>query len=135
MIGMASDAETQVELEETSSNMGDDTTADVSRDLVQALQPAIRVRADGVTLPIVDTVAMDDAPRIVAPPPGVLSLEQYAWLYASQLAGESDLARALDEAGLTPAQYAAWRAHWESRLMHNDVERTRWFALVAKLQT
>ena len=130
MMRMASDAETQVELDDPD---GTDTTADISRDVVQAMP--VRVRADGVTLPIVDTVAMDDAPRVVAPPPGALSLEQYAWLYASQLAGASDLARALGEAGLTPAQFAAWRVHWESRLMHNDVERTRWFALVAKLQT
>ncbi len=89
----------------------------------------------GATLPIVDTLAYDERSVPIAPAPaGLLSLEQYAWLYARQLSGPSELTAALGELSITQAQYADWRTHWESRLMHNPDERSRWFALVAKLR-
>ena len=103
------------------------------------ISPQIRV-SEGQTVPmpagVKDTVATDTAtPWIAAPPDGApLSLEQYAYLYAAQLTSKEALAEALAATSLDEARYAAWQAHWESRMMHEHDDRTRFFALVAKLR-
>lgn len=152
MIGN-SDGDTQVELEDGEdrtepledapledaplgdASVGDDTTADAAN--VGGV-PQIRVHA-GHTVPlphVKETVAAETAHPWVAPPSGpALSLEQYAYLYAAKLSGAEAMTAALEETGLDRARYAAWQTHWESRMMHEEDDRTRFFALVAKLRS